>query len=150
MFGAGTSYFGVGDLEALELDTHKFESKYSDRLVAPYPERADVYRERSPVNFVDAIRSPVLVLQGEDDLVVPKAQAEALVAALERNGVPRAYLLFEGEGHGFRQAANQRRSLEAELSFYAQVLGFELADDFEPLRIEGWPRPRKWKRGRRA
>ena len=141
VFAAGVSYFGVGDLEALELGTHKFESNYSDRLVAPYPERADVYRARSPVHFVDAIRSPVLVLQGEDDLVVPKAQAEALVAALERNGVPRAYLLFEGEGHGFRQAANQRRSLEAELSFYAQVFGFELADDFEPLTIEGWPRP---------
>jgi dipeptidyl aminopeptidase/acylaminoacyl peptidase len=138
VFAAGASYFGVGDLEALELDTHKFESRYSDRLVAPYPERADVYRERSPVHFVDAIRCPVLVLQGADDLVVPKAQADALVEALQRNEVPRAYLLFEGEGHGFRQAANQRRSLEAELSFYAQVFGFELADDIAPLTIEGW------------
>jgi dipeptidyl aminopeptidase/acylaminoacyl peptidase len=138
VFAAGTSYFGVGDLEALELDTHKFESRYSERLVAPYPEQAEVYRARSPVHFVDAIRCPVLVLQGTDDLVVPQAQAEAIVAALERSGVPRAYLLFEGEGHGFRQAANQRRALEAELSFYAQVFGFELADDFTPVEIAGW------------
>jgi dipeptidyl aminopeptidase/acylaminoacyl peptidase len=139
VFAAGTSYFGVGDLEALELDTHKFESKYSERLVAPYPEQAEVYRKRSPINFVDAIRCPVLVLQGSDDLVVPPAQAEALVAALERNDVPRAYLLFEGEAHGFRQAVNQRRALEAELSFYAQVFGFELADEIEPIVIDGWP-----------
>jgi dipeptidyl aminopeptidase/acylaminoacyl peptidase len=138
VFTAGASYFGVGDLEALELDTHKFESKYSDRLVAPYPEQAEVYRKRSPVHHVDAIRSPVLVLQGADDLVVPQAQADALVAALESNGVPRAYLLFEGEGHGFRQAVNQRRALEAELSFYAQVFGFELADGIEPVEIDGW------------
>ena len=95
------------------------------------------YRERSPDNHSDRISCPVLVMQGADDKVVPPSQAEGIVAALRRNGLPHAYILFEGEGHGFRQAANQRRALEAELSFYAQVFGFELADDFAPLEVEG-------------
>jgi dipeptidyl aminopeptidase/acylaminoacyl peptidase len=136
-FAAGASYFGVGDLEALARDTHKFESRYLDRMVAPWPEGAAVYRERSPIRFVDRIRTPLLVLQGADDMVVPKAQAEELVEALARNGVPHAFLLFEGEGHGFRRAENRRRSLEAELSFYAQVLGFELADAIQPVEVVG-------------
>jgi dipeptidyl aminopeptidase/acylaminoacyl peptidase len=137
VFAAGTSYYGVGDLEALARDTHKFESRYLDRLVAPYPDRLDVYRERSPIHRVERIRCPVLVLQGADDLIVPRAQADEIVAALGRNGVPHAYLLFEGEGHGFRQAGHQQRALEAELSFYAQVFGFRLADDIEPLAVVG-------------
>lgn len=136
-FAAGASYFGVGDLEALARDTHKFESRYLDRMVAPWPDGVAVYRERSPIHFVDRIRTPLLVLQGTDDRVVPRAQADELVEALARNGVPHAYLLFEGEGHGFRRAENRRRSLEAELSFYAQVLGFELADAIEPVEVIG-------------
>ncbi len=136
VFSAGASYFGVGDLEALARDTHKFESRYLDRLVAPYPAGMAVYRERSPIHSVDRLSTPLLVLQGADDMVVPVAQAEEIVAALRRREVPHAYLLFEGEGHGFRQAQNIRRSLEAELSFYAQVFGFELADEIDPIQVE--------------
>jgi dipeptidyl aminopeptidase/acylaminoacyl peptidase len=139
VFTAGTSFFGLGDLEAFTEITHKFESRYMDILVGPYPEQADRYRERSPDRHAERIACPVLVMQGADDKIVPPSQAEGIVAALERNGLPHAYLLFEGEGHGFRQAANRRRALEAELSFYAQVWGFELAGDIEPLAITGLP-----------
>ena len=138
-FSAGASYFGVGDLAALARDTHKFESRYLDLLVAPWPDGVAVYDERSPIHFVDRIRTPVLVLQGADDRVVPQAQADELVAALARNGVPHGYLLFQGEGHGFRRAENRRRALEAELSFYAQVFGFTPADDLEPVEVVGLP-----------
>jgi dipeptidyl aminopeptidase/acylaminoacyl peptidase len=137
-FGAGVSYFGLGDLEGFAAITHKFESQYDLYLVGP-PEDVQRYRDRSPNNHADRISCPVLVLQGADDRVVPVSQAEGIVAALERNGLPHAYLLFEGEGHGFRKAENQRRALEAELSFYAQVFGFALADDIEPLEIAGLP-----------
>jgi dipeptidyl aminopeptidase/acylaminoacyl peptidase len=136
LFAAGASYFGVGDLEALARDTHKYESHYLDRLVAPYPAGLQVYRERSPIHFSDRLRRPLLVLQGKDDKVVLEAQAEQIVGSLRGQRIPYAYLAFEGEGHGFRQAANIRRSLEAELSFYAQVLGFELADRIEPIEVE--------------
>jgi dipeptidyl aminopeptidase/acylaminoacyl peptidase len=137
VFHAGTSYFGVGDLEALARDTHKFESRYLDSMVAPYPDQVDVYRARSPIYYINQISAPLLVLQGTDDMVVRQAQADQLVDALRRNRVPVSYLLFEGEGHGFRRAENQRRSLEAELSFYGQVFGFTPADDLPPLEIEG-------------
>jgi len=123
-------------MEALARDTHKFESRYADRLVAPYPERLDVYHERSPIHYMERITRPVIVLQGEDDKVVPYAQAEDLVASLRERQVPHTYILFPGEGHGFRQAQNMRRSLEAELSFYAQVFGFDLADNVEPAKVE--------------
>jgi dipeptidyl aminopeptidase/acylaminoacyl peptidase len=96
----------------------------------------DLYRERSPIHHVDGFKAPLLVLQGRDDLVVPEAQSEEIVAALKERHIPHAYLAFEGEGHGFRMAANIRRSLEAEASFYAQVFGFDLADDFEPIKVE--------------
>ncbi len=136
-FAAGVSYFGVGDLAALARDTHKFESRYLDLLVAPWPDGVAVYDQRSPIHSADRIRTPILVLQGADDRVVPQAQADELVAALARNGVPYGYILFQGEGHGFRRAENRRRSLEAELSFYAQVLGFTPADDLEPVEVVG-------------
>src|SRR3954447_15099076 len=126
VFSAGASHFGVADLAALAADTHKFESRYLDRLVAPYPEGADVYAERSPLTHIDALDTPLAVFQGEEDRVVPPAQAEAIVAALRDKGVPHAYLLFPGEQHGFRRAENIRASLDGELSFYAQVWGFEL------------------------
>jgi dipeptidyl aminopeptidase/acylaminoacyl peptidase len=135
VFACGASHYGVGDLEALARDTHKFESRYLDRLVGPYPAAAEVYRQRSPLHSCDRLGSPLIVLQGSDDKVVPPAQAEALVAVLRKGRIPHAYLLFEGEGHGFRQAPNIRRALEAELSFYAQVLGFELADPIEPVEV---------------
>jgi dipeptidyl aminopeptidase/acylaminoacyl peptidase len=135
VFAAGASHYGVGDLEALARETHKLESHYLDRLVAPYPEQMDVYRARSPIHFMDRNSCPVIVFQGLDDRVVPPAQAERIVAALQAGRVPHAYLPFAGEGHGFRIAANITRALEAENSFYSQVFGFTLADDFEPVSV---------------
>ncbi len=136
VFAAGASYFGVGDLAALARDTHKFESRYLDRLVAPYPEGADIYRDRSPIFATDRISCPVIVLQGRNDMVVPIAQAEELVKALGERRIPHTYIVFDGEGHGFRQAANIRRALEAELSFYSQVFNFQIADAIEPVTVE--------------
>lgn len=135
VFAAGTTLYGIADLEALARDTHKFEARYLDSLVGPWPERADVYVERSPIHHLSDLDAPLLVLQGLDDEVVPPAQAEAMVAALESNGVPWAYLPFEGEGHGFRRAETIRRALEAEAFFYSRVLGFDLADEVEPIEI---------------
>ena len=135
-FAAGSTYFGIADLEQFGGgETHKFELAYEHTLVGPYPERADLYRERSPIHFTDRITTPMLVLQGADDRVVPPSQAELIVTALRERGVPHAYLLYEGEGHGFRKAENIVGSLEAELSFYAQVLGFEPAGAIPRLQI---------------
>jgi dipeptidyl aminopeptidase/acylaminoacyl peptidase len=134
-FAAGVSYFGVADAEALALDTHKFEARYLDSMIGPYPECADLYRERSPIHFADRLERPMLLLQGLDDKIVLPAQAEMMVDALARKGIPHAYLPFEGEGHGFRIEANVVRSLEAELSFVAQVFGFEPADELAPLDL---------------
>ncbi|MFO1539335.1 MAG: prolyl oligopeptidase family serine peptidase [Chloroflexota bacterium] len=135
VFRAGVSLYGVGDLAALAQDTHKFESRYLDLLVGPWPEAEALYRARSPIHHVDRIACPVLVLQGADDRVVPPAQSETIVAALAARGLPHAYLLFPGEGHGFRRVENRRRALEAELSFYAQVFGFALADPVPTLAL---------------
>jgi dipeptidyl aminopeptidase/acylaminoacyl peptidase len=137
VFAAGATYFGIADLEQFGGgETHKFELQYEHTLVGPYPEAADLYKARSPINFADRITTPMLVLQGADDRVVPPSQAELIVAALRGRGVPHAYLLFEGEGHGFRKSENIVASLEAELSFYAQVLGFEPGDGIPRLAIE--------------
>jgi dipeptidyl aminopeptidase/acylaminoacyl peptidase len=136
-FAAGASYFGVADAEALARDTHKFESRYLDRLIGPYPKRADLYRERSPINHVERLRSPVILFQGLEDEVVPPNQAETMVAALAQNGVPHAYLAFEGEQHGFRKAETNIRCLEAELYFYGRIMGFEPAGDPAPVEIAG-------------
>ncbi len=137
VFAAGISMFGVGDLEALAHDTHKFESRYLDRLVGPYPEAAETYRERSPVHHLDKLSCPVLVMQGLDDKVVLPSHAEAIVEALAAMGIPHAYLAFEGEGHGFRGEVAIRRSLEAQLSFLGQVFGFEPADTLDPVELVG-------------
>jgi dipeptidyl aminopeptidase/acylaminoacyl peptidase len=134
-FAAGVSYFGVADVEALARETHKFESRYLDSLIGAYPEEAKVYRARSPVHFADRLERPLLLLQGLDDKVVPPEQAEMMAAALDRKGVPYAYLAFEGEGHGFRKQENVRRAIEATLDFVARVFGFEPADRLEPLEI---------------
>jgi len=136
VFAAGASYYGVADLEALVRETHKFESRYLDGLIGPYPEREDLYRERSPIRFAERLSCPVILLQGLEDRVVPPSQAETMVAALAEKGLPHAYLAFEDEQHGFRRAENRRRALEAELYFYARVFGFEAADEIEPLAIE--------------
>ncbi len=137
VFAAGISLFGIGDLEMLTRQTHKFESRYMDRLVGPYPAMADRYRDRSPIHYLDAISCPVLILQGLDDKVVPPAQAEALAAALAAKGIPHAYLAFEGEGHGFRGEVAQRRTLEARLAFLGAVFGFTPADRLAPLDLPG-------------
>jgi dipeptidyl aminopeptidase/acylaminoacyl peptidase len=136
-FAAGASYYGVADAEALARDTHKFEARYLDNLIGPYPERADLYKERSPINYAERLRSPVILFQGLEDEIVPPSQAETMVAALRQNGVPHAYLAFEGEQHGFRRAETEVRCLEAELYFYGRILGFEPADELEPIEIEG-------------
>jgi dipeptidyl aminopeptidase/acylaminoacyl peptidase len=134
-FSAGTSYFGIGDLETFIRQTHKFESRYLDRLVGPYPERKDLYRDRSPLNFTERISCPVLILQGAEDRIVPPAQAEQIVDALWERHLPHAYVLFQGEDHGFRDAENIIRAFEAELSFYGQVFGFQPADPIEPIEV---------------
>jgi dipeptidyl aminopeptidase/acylaminoacyl peptidase len=135
-FKAGVSYFGIGDLETFETQTHKFESRYTGSLVGPYPEAKQLYHDRSPLNFTERISCPVLILQGAEDKVVPAEQAEQIVDALWERRLPHAYLLFPGEDHGFRAAENIIRSFEAELSFYGQIFGFEPADPIEPIKVE--------------
>jgi len=136
VFRAGASHYGISDAEALEKDTHKFESRYSNGLIGPYPERRDIYYERSPINFTDRLSCPVIFFQGLEDKVVPPNQAAVMVEALRAKGIPVAYLPFEGEQHGFRQAKNIKRALDAELYFYSRVFGFSLADAVEPVVIE--------------
>ena len=136
IFRAGTSYFGISDLEVLTRDTHKFESRYLDQLVGPYPESRAIYRARSPIHSVDNISVPLLLLQGLEDKVVPPNQSELIFEALKANCVPVAYLAFAGEGHGFRKPENNIRALNAELSFYGQVFGFEPSGNLEPLSLK--------------
>lgn len=135
VFKAGASYYGVSDLKALDDDTHKFESRYNAWLIGPPPERERLYAERSPALHAHRIECPVIFFQGMDDKVVVPAQSQLMAAALKARGVPVAYLEFEGEGHGFRRKENVQRALEAEASFYAQVFGFELADEIEAVKI---------------
>jgi dipeptidyl aminopeptidase/acylaminoacyl peptidase len=122
LFSAGTSYYGVSDLTLLAADTHKFESRYLDQLIGPWPEAEHLYRERSPIHHIDAINAPVLLLQGSEDRVVPPNQAEAIFDRLKARNPQSDFIIFRGEGHGFREPANQIRSLESELAFYRQVL----------------------------
>lgn len=125
VFHAGASHYGIGDLEALVRDTHKFESHYTDWLVGVWPEERARYVERSPIHSADRLRRPVIFFQGLEDRVVPPNQAEAMVAALAQRGIPHAYVPFEGEGHGFRRAENIRTALDGELYFYSRIFGFE-------------------------
>jgi dipeptidyl aminopeptidase/acylaminoacyl peptidase len=136
---AGASYYGIADTETLARDTHKFEARYLDSLIGPYPECAELYRERSPIHFTERLQAPVILFQGLEDEVVPPNQAEAMAAALAANGVPHAHLAFAGEQHGFRRAETKIRCLEAELYFYGRILGFEPADRLEPVAIDGLP-----------
>lgn len=135
-FGLGVSSYGVGDLEALATDTHKFESRYLDKLVGPYPAAKTTYQERSALRHVDRIEAAMLLLQGLDDKVVPPNQSEAMAEALRNNGNPVALIEFEGEGHGFRKAETIRTAMNAELSFYAQIMGFTPAGNIPVLPIE--------------
>ncbi|MEO7022490.1 MAG: S9 family peptidase [Ktedonobacteraceae bacterium] len=136
IFNAGASHFGVSDVEALAKETHKFESRYMDQMIGPYPEKRDLYIQRSAIHFTDQLSCPVIFFQGLEDKVVPPNQAESMFEALKAKKVPVAYVAFEGEQHGFRRAENIKRTLEAELYFYSKVFGFELAEAVEPVKIE--------------
>ncbi|MGH1471151.1 MAG: S9 family peptidase [Cellvibrionaceae bacterium] len=136
IFKAGTSLYGIGDLETLATDTHKFESRYLDQLVGPYPKDKNVYQDRSPIHFVKNLNCPVLFLQGLKDKVVPPNQAEAMVDALDKQKIPVAYVAFPEEGHGFRQAENIQKALESELYFYSKVFDIPLTEDIKPIQIK--------------
>jgi dipeptidyl aminopeptidase/acylaminoacyl peptidase len=135
-FKAGASHYGVSDLEALTKETHKFESRYLDRLIGPYPEKINIYRERSPIHHTDRLSCPLIFFQGLEDKIVLPNQAEMMVDALRAKGLPVAYVPFEGEQHGFRRAQNIKCALDGELYFYSRVFGFDLADAVEPVVIE--------------
>ena len=134
-FAAGASYYGIGELESLLADTHKFESRYLDRLLGPYPECKTLYQQRSPINYVERLNCPVIFFQGTEDKVVPKEQAEKMFAALKDKGIPVAYIPFEGEQHGFRKAETIQRALEAEYAFYVRVFEIPVEVGVE-LKIE--------------
>lgn len=135
VYCAGASHFGLSELEVFVSETHKFESRYMDALLGPYPEAKEVYYDRSPINFTHQLSCPVIFFQGLDDKIVPPNQAELMVEALKRKGLPVAYIAFEGEGHGFRMAQNIKRSLDGEFYFYSRVFGFKPAEDIEPVEI---------------
>ena len=134
-FSAGSCRYGVADLEILAKDTHKFESRYLDRLIGKYPEEKDVYIARSPIYQTDSIQSPMIILQGSEDAVVPPNQSELIVNALKLKGIRHAYILFEGEGHGFRKSENIIEALESEYSFFSQIFRFEHFDDIDAVKI---------------
>jgi dipeptidyl aminopeptidase/acylaminoacyl peptidase len=136
VFSAAASYYGISDLEALQHDTHKFEARYNDSLVGPYPQARERYRARSPIHFIDRLSCALILFQGLEDKVVPPNQSQMMADAVRKKGLPVAYLAFEGEQHGFRKAATIVRSLEAELFFYGAVFGFKPADTIEPPPIE--------------
>jgi dipeptidyl aminopeptidase/acylaminoacyl peptidase len=136
IFKVGASHYGIGDLETFVGDTHKFESRYLETLVGPYPDRKDLYKERSPIHFTERLECPLILFQGSEDKIVPPEQSRSMYAAVKAKGLPVAYLEFEGEQHGFRIADNIKRALDGELYFYSRVFGFELADPVEPVTIE--------------
>jgi len=135
-FSAGASHYGISDLTILAKETHKFESRYIDQVIGPYPEFKHVYQERSPINHLDNFNAPLIMLQGLDDKVVPPNQSEMIYEALKTRGVPTAYVSFEGEGHGFRKAENIVHAIQAELYFYSRVLNMPVADDLPALKID--------------
>jgi dipeptidyl aminopeptidase/acylaminoacyl peptidase len=134
-FKAGASYYGVSDLEILAKETHKFESRYFDSLIGQYPEEKELYEARSPIHFSDRLSCPVIFFQGLEDKVVPPNQAEMMFAAIKEKGLPVAYVTFEDEGHGFRQADNIKKALDSEFYFYSRIFGFTPADDIQPIEI---------------
>ena len=136
VFAAGISLYGIGDLEILATDTHKFESRYLDKLIGPYPETRARYIERSPIHHVDQLSSPILLLQGTEDKVVPPNQAAMMADAARAKGLPVAMIMFEGEGHGFRRTDSIKAATEAQLYFLGRILGFEPADDVPPIKID--------------
>jgi len=139
-FQAGASYYGITDLEKLARETHKFESRYLNNLIGPYPERRDLYIARSPINFVNNLYCPVIFFQGLEDKIVPPIQALKMFDAIKAKGLPVAYVPFKEEQHGFRRSENIQRAMEAELYFYSMIFGFELAEAVEPVAIENFPK----------
>jgi dipeptidyl aminopeptidase/acylaminoacyl peptidase len=135
-FSAGASHYGISDLTILAEETHKFESRYLDQVIGPYPELDHVYQERSPINHLDNFKAPLIILQGLEDKVVPSNQAELIFEALKTKGVPTAYVSFEGEGHGFRKAENIVHAIQAELYFYSKVLNMPVADNLPEIQID--------------
>ncbi len=135
-FNAGASYYGISDIEVLAKETHKFESRYLETMVGSYPDDIELIRERSPINHLDKLSSPMIVFQGLEDKIVLPNQSEMMVDALRSKGLPVAYIAFEGEQHGFRRAGNIKRALEAELYFYGKIFAIEIADLIEPVNIE--------------
>ena len=135
MFQAGASYYGISDLSALAKETHKFESRYCDSMVGPYPEMKTVYEERSPIFHTELLSCPVILFQGLEDQIVLPNQAEKMVEELKAKGIPVAYISFEGEQHGFRKSETIKRALEAELYFYSQILQFQPEEKIDPLII---------------
>jgi len=135
-FNAGASLFGISDLEGFDETTHKFESRYNQILLGPYPERKDVYRERSALHYADRVSCPLILFQGLEDKIVPPAQSKKFYEAVKRKGIPTAYIAFRGEQHGFRKAENIKREAELELYFYSRIFGFSPADKIKPVRIE--------------
>jgi dipeptidyl aminopeptidase/acylaminoacyl peptidase len=136
VFSAGADFYGVADLEALARDTHKFESRYLDGLVGPYPQAQAVYQARSPINQLDSFRAPLIIFQGAEDPIVPPNQARMILEALRARSVPVAYLEYQGESHGFRRAETIISSKQAELFFYGRIFGVEPADELPETPIE--------------
>jgi len=136
VFTAGASHFGLSELEVFTKDTHKFESRYLDTLVGPYPEKKDLYYQRSPINFARQFNCPIILFQGDEDKIVPPSQSEMMYEAVREREIPVAYVLFKGEQHGFRKAENIKRALEGELYFYSRIFKLDLAEDIEPVEIE--------------
>jgi dipeptidyl aminopeptidase/acylaminoacyl peptidase len=135
VFAAGVSYFGVSDLEPFVEDTHKFESRYLDSLIGEYKTNREVYLTRSPIHYTDKLSCPVLLLQGNEDKIVPPSQSEKMFDALLKKKIPTAYILFENEQHGFRQSQTIKRAIEAEVYFYSKIFGLQMQEKIEPIDI---------------
>ena len=135
-FSCGASYYGISNLETLIADTHKFESRYNDRLIGSYPEHRQTYYDRSPINFVDRLSCPVIFFQGMEDRVVPPSQAEKMHTALKNKGIASSYVCFENEQHGFRHASTIKAALDSELYFYSVIFGFKPADKLSGIHID--------------
>ena len=135
-FAAGATYYGIADLSVFINDTHKFESMYLESLIGKYPKEKQKYYDRSAINFTEKLSAPMIILQGSEDKIVPVSQAEIMADALRKKQIPHALIIFEGEQHGFRKAENIKSSLESELYFYSQVLGFNLNENISIIKIQ--------------
>jgi dipeptidyl aminopeptidase/acylaminoacyl peptidase len=136
VFTAGASYYGVSDVIALAKDTHKFEAKYIEKLIGSYPEKKELFFQRSPINFIDKLSCPIILFQGNDDKIVPPNQSEKMFEALKKKRIPTSYLLFEKEGHGFRNADVIKKTIESELYFYSKIFNLNLKEKIKPIEIQ--------------